>query len=155
MNNRVEDQLDKMINDLNAVNDDFVNDYFEEESPLNIKSLDEIEDTVENNEHLEENNDSEQTSSIESSETDIEEPNDWFIPSEEENIEVDPKEIAEEPVYEESKEEKTFSYSDILSRLDTKKDVDLDNPSDILDLIENSTNSDDFFEAIEKENIDD
>ena len=34
---RVEDEFDKMLDDLNAVNDDFVNNYFEEDKVDDIK----------------------------------------------------------------------------------------------------------------------
>lgn len=98
---RVEDQLDKMLNDLNAVNDEFVNNFFEEENKI------EQEDILEEE--------------ISEQETD--------------NIQDKPR---------------TFSYNDILDRLDTKEQLDLNNSNDILNLIEESNSAEEFFEKIEE-----
>lgn len=100
---RVEDQLDKMLNDLNAVNDEFVNNFFEEENPK--------EEIVEQEDILEEKKE------------------------EIDNIQD---------------KTKTFSYNDILDRLDTKKQFDLNNSNDILNLIEESNSAEEFFEKIEE-----
>lgn len=98
---RVEDQLDKMLNDLNAVNDEFVNNFFEEENKI------EQEDILE-----------------------------------EEISEQETEKIQDKP--------RTFSYNDILDRLDTKEQLDLNNSNDILNLIEESNSAEEFFEKIEE-----
>lgn len=98
---RVEDQLDKMLNDLNAVNDEFVNNFFEEENKIEQEDI--LEEEI-----------SEQ---------------------ETENIQDKPR---------------TFSYNDILDRLDTKEQLDLNNSNDILNLIEESNSAEEFFEKIEE-----
>lgn len=98
---RVEDQLDKMLKDLNAVNDEFVNNFFEEENKIEQEDI--LEEEI-----------SEQ---------------------ETENIQDKPR---------------TFSYNDILDRLDTKEQLDLNNSNDILNLIEESNSAEEFFEKIEE-----
>lgn len=97
---RVEDQLDKMLNDLNAVNDEFVNNFFEEENKKEEK--------------------------------------------------VEQEEILEEEIDNIQDKTRTFSYNDILDRLDTKEQLDLNNPNDILNLIEESNSAEEFFEKIEE-----
>lgn len=98
---RVEDQLDKMLNDLNAVNDEFVNNFFEEENKI------EQEDILE-------------------------------------------EEISEQETNNVQDKPRTFSYNDILDRLDTKEQLDLNNSNDILNLIEESNSAEEFFEKIEE-----
>ena len=98
---RIEDEFDKMLDDLNAVNDDFVNNYFEDEKTSKNDILEEIDNLT--------------------------------------------KEPLETKV-------KQFSYNDILDRLDKKEN--LNNVEDILNLIETSKNSDEFFQKIEKINND-
>lgn len=98
---RVEDQLDKMLNDLNAVNDEFVNNFFEEENKIEQKDI-----------------------------------------LEEEISEQETNNVQDKP--------RTFSYNDILDRLDTKEQLDLNNSNDILNLIEESNSAEEFFEKIEE-----
>lgn len=109
---RVEDEFDKMLGDLNAVNDDFVNSYFEEN--INNIKKDILKDV-----DVSDSNKVEQT--------------------------IDEKD-------ESSFEEKTkaFSYNDILDRLDKKEKFDLNNVDNILELIETTNNSTEFFKKIEE-----
>lgn len=100
MNNRIEDEIDKMINDLNSVNDDFINNYFDEE----IEKDSNLEEDIQSDNTLEEK-----------------------LP----------------------KEEKTFSYNEILNRLDEK--VDLTDTDDVIELIDKANTPDDFFDNFEAE----
>lgn len=134
--NNAQDQIDKMINDLDSVNDEFINDYFDDEN-LNIVSN---EETIYDKSTLDTIND--------------ENINNYDVKYPFPEVETSP--VDENIIQDGNKlSDKPFSYSDILSRLDTKSDIDLNNPTDILSLIENSTNSEEFFDAIEKEPFDD
>lgn len=120
----VENVIDEMLDDLTAVNDEFINSYFNEEFDKTIeqKSKDEIvEINEEPNEIIENNNEQKNIS--------------------ERTINED------EPVEEKIK---TFSYNEILDRLDRKEKIDINNPNDILNLIENSSSPEEFFDELEK-----
>ena len=112
---RVEDEFDKMLDDLNAVNDDFVNSYFEEDKVDDIKK-----EILEN-----ENIDNSDSNKVEQTLNEKDEPL-----------------IEEKP--------KTFSYNEILDRLDKKEKLDLNNTNDILELIETTNSSTEFFKKIEE-----
>ena len=135
----VENVLDKMIDDLNAANDEFINSYFEEEFENSIKQ-EEIEELVtETNKNNEE-------------QIEVSQINNEIIESD--LLAVNNAEIADNLLdqTEDKIEEKprSFSYNEILDRLDKKERIDINNTNDILDLIEKSNNSDEFFEELEK-----
>ena len=132
----VENVIDEMLNDLNAVNDDFINSYFNEEEI--VKPV-EIEESIEN---IEEKSEIAEASNEQADSNFKEELVDNSL---EENKEL-------EVVFEEVKEEKqrTFSYNEILDRLDRKEKIDINNTNDILNLIERSNDSEEFFEELEK-----
>ena len=137
--NNAQDQIDKMINDLDSVNDEFVNDYFDNENlnPIsNIETLDEESKADRVSEEFDENANN---------------YDDTFHFSEVEESSIDENSIQDDNKL----SDKTFSYSDILSRLDARNDIDLNNSTDILSLIENSISSEEFFDAIEKEDLND
>ena len=135
----VENVLDKMIDDLNAANDEFINSYFEEEFENSIKQ-EEIEELV-----TETNKNSEE-------QIEVSQINNEIIESD--LLAVNNAEIADNLLdqTEDKIEEKprSFSYNEILDRLDKKERIDINNTNDILDLIEKSNNSDEFFEELEK-----
>lgn len=148
----VENVLDEMIDDLNAVNDDFINNYFDDEFEKSLKQeeIEEfIDETIESNE--EENNELEiidsqiETNLLEDEE--LEEVSLNEIPEELEKTDFEEETIEEKP--------KTFSYNEILDRLDKKEKIDINNPDDILKLIGNSSDSEEFFEELEKVSEDD
>lgn len=135
MNNDIiaEDKLDKMINDLNMANDDFVNNYFDDEDDSETKLDENIIDNQEQSiEYAEE-------TEINTNET-YEEP---------ENIDEINVEIQEENYDSNIEEKSIFSYNQILDRLDKK--INLDNPDDILELIDLSKTADELFENLDRE----
>ena len=126
MNNNVEDELDKMINELNAVNDEFVNNYFdEEESKNNRELLDSVEELNK-----------------------TEEPKIEFDMSLEPTTEENK---IEEQLQQKEEEKSNFSYSEILSRLDNnEKNIDINDTNDLLKLIDKTATADEFFDKIEE-----
>lgn len=137
--NNAQDQIDKMINDLDSVNDEFVNEYFDNENLNTISNIETFDDELESDMASEENDDN--TNSYDNT----------YHFSEVEDSSADENSIQDNNRL----NDKPFSYNDILSRLDAKNDIDLNNSTDILGLIENSTNSEEFFDAIEKEDLND
>lgn len=136
----VENVIDEMLEDLNAVNDEFINSYFDEEEIVKPKEITEVkEETFEN---IEEQSEIEEANN---EQVDYDLKEELVDNSLEENIEL-------EVAFEEQKEEKpkTFSYNEILDRLDRKEKIDINNPDDILSLIGDSNNSEEFFEELEK-----
>lgn len=140
MNNNVEDQLNEMISDLNAVNDDFINDYFELEEKQVKNEID-----FEMPEDIELNNDEIEFDMDEESEN---------KDTKEEKQEV--TEVFKESEEKEEKQKKVFSYNDILSRLDhNEKKIDINNTNDLMKLIEKTETADEFFDTIEEAMEDD
>lgn len=140
MNNNVEDQLNEMISDLNAVNDDFINDYFELEEKQVKNEID-----FEMPEDIELNNDEIEFDMDEESEN---------KDTKEEKQEV--TEVFKESEEKEEKQKKVFSYNDILSRLDhNEKKIDINNTNDLIKLIEKTETADEFFDTIEEAMEDD
>lgn len=133
MNNKVEDQLDDMINDLNAVNDEFINDYFDDEVTEEKEEIDfELPTNIEDNqEELE--FDEEETKPI---------------------IEEKLEELKSEPAHEEKiviDEKPKFSYNEILSRLDSgEKELNINDTNDLMKLIDRTNDADEFFDKIEE-----
>lgn len=140
MNNNVENQLNEMISDLNAVNDDFINDYFELEEKQVKNEID-----FEMPEDIELNNDEIEFDMDEESEN---------KDTKEEKQEV--TEVFKESEEKEEKQKKVFSYNDILSRLDhNEKKIDINNTNDLMKLIEKTETADEFFDTIEEAMEDD
>lgn len=131
-----ENMFDSMISNLNATNDDFINNYFDEEFEKSIKQ-EEIEDFID-----ESINNNEETNEVIS---ELQENN---------NEQVDLNLLDNEEITIDEKP-KLFSYNKILDRLDKKEKIDINNCNDILNLIGNSNNSEEFFEILEKVSKDD
>lgn len=164
----IEKEFDQMLEDLNSVNDEFIGDYFND-----------VEDTVkeekieENPEELNEESVEEATSEEDKEESEVgvkeeEKPQVYqnhFTSFSKTNInKIGSKKIKvyhqnnfekdekEEPVKEEPK--KTFSYSEILNRLDQEKKYDLNNVNDLMKFIDKCETSEQFFDYVESERND-
>lgn len=124
MNYRIEDELDKMINELNSVEDEFVTSYFNDETK------DKMEEQVK--EEIVELIDEPGEKKIETEEKDYNESN---------SLNVDTNEQFNNH----------FSYSQILNRLDNNV---ISKESDVIQIIEDSTTPDEFFNAMEEINND-
>lgn len=120
----VENVIDEMLDDLTAANDEFINSYFNEEfdKAIEQESKDEIVESNEEPPEIIENNNEQKNISEEA---------------------INEDEPVEEKV-------KTFSYNEILDRLDKQNPIDINNPNDILNLIENSNSPEEFFDELEK-----
>lgn len=125
---KAQEEFTNMLEELNAVNDEFVNGYFDDES-ISI-----VEKKSENNEEPI-NDSNEIDSKIE------------FAVPEDFNTE---EELEKTKSY-----SKSFSYNEILNRLDNKQNIDINNSDDILNLIENSNTPDEFFDALNEDDIND
>lgn len=120
----VENVIDEMLDDLTAANDEFINSYFNEEfdKAIEQESKDEIVESNEEPPEIIENNNEQKNISEEA---------------------INEDEPVEEKV-------KTFSYNEILDRLDKQNPIDINDPNDILNLIENSNSPEEFFDELEK-----
>ncbi len=139
MNNRVEDQLDNMINELNAVNDEFINVYFDEEGIVqnNDEMLEEVEEFEAND----------------SDELEFDMPEEENIKEEAKQEEIEETIIEKQPetIIEKQEDKPKFSYNEILSRLDnTEKGIDITDTNDLLKLIDRTSSADEFFDKIEE-----
>lgn len=139
MNNRVEDQLDNMINELNAVNDEFINVYFDEEGIVqnNDEMLEEVEEFEAND----------------SDELEFDMPEEENIKEEAKQEEIEETIIEKQPetIIEKQEDKPKFSYNEILSRLDnTEKGIDITDTNDLLKLIDRTSSADEFFETLEE-----
>lgn len=139
MNNRVEDELDNMINELNAVNDEFINVYFDEEGIVqnNDEMLEEVEEFEAND----------------SDELEFDMPEEENIKEEAKQEEIEETIIEKQPetIIEKQEDKPKFSYNEILSRLDnTEKGIDITDTNDLLKLIDRTSSADEFFDKIEE-----
>jgi hypothetical protein len=167
----IEKEFDQMLEDLDSANDEFVNDYFNDMNDLVFEKQEKLPIDDEEEPSVEEVKEEVQEEKTEVSE---EPSTDEEMPTSEEskkyknrftsfsmtsmkkslgkNIEVHrPVKVEEkkEEVVEEPK--KTFSYSEILNRLDQEKKYDLNNANDLMKFIDKCNTSDEFFEYIESE----
>lgn len=163
----IEKEFDKMLEDLDSANDEFVNDYFNdmddlvferEEEPVNTEEPKEEIELAIDTKPVEEELDSEPVN------TENKEPEyqNRFTSFSKSNInKLGSKKIK---VYhknkfekkEEIKEEikKPFSYNEILDRLDKEKKYDINNINDLMKLIDKCDTTDEFFNYVESETHD-
>lgn len=157
----IEKEFDQMLEDLDSANDEFVNDYFNDMSDLvfekneKLAIEDEEEKKEESKEELKNEKEEEQPTSEESknyknrftsfSMTSMKK-------SLGKNIEVHrPVKVEEKEEVVDEETKKTFSYSEILNRLDQEKKYDLNNANDLMKFIDKCDTSDEFFNYIESE----
>ena len=157
----IEKEFDQMLEDLNSVNDEFIGDYFndvedtvKEENPeeLNEEPVEEVasEEDKEEESEVEEKEEKEKPQEYQNHFTSFSKTNINKIGSK--RIKVYHQNNFEKEEKEEPK--KTFSYSEILNRLDQEKKYDLNNVNDLMKFIDKCETSEQFFDYVESERND-